>query len=105
MKIVNRGYLIVQPKQAFIDWAAKQDAEIDLFGELEPSIYLIEEDFFEDEPIIEQNFKKIFFNELESFSEDEDGYPEVKRANFDEWFSVNAGSAVYDAQKEGLHAE
>lgn len=105
MKIVNRGYLIVQPKEAFIEWATKQEPEMDLFGELEPSVYLVEEDFFEDEPIIEQNFKKIFFNELEAVSEDEDTYPEVNRANFDEWFSVSVGSAVYDAQKEGLHAE
>ena len=105
MKIVNRGFLIVQPKQAFIDWATTQDPEVDLFGELEPSVYLIEEDFFEEEPIIEQNFKNIFFNELEAVSEDEDAYPEVNRENFDAWFSVSAGSAVYDAQKGGLHAE
>ena len=43
MFIVNRGYIIVRPKQAFIDWANRMepDFEIDMDGE--PTIYLIDE--------------------------------------------------------------
>ena len=37
----------------------------------EPNVYLIEEDFFEDEPVIKANFKKIFNNEIYAVSIEE----------------------------------
>ena len=51
MKIVNRGYIIIRPKQPFIDWAIKQDEEYELDEFSEPNVYLIEEDFFEDDSV------------------------------------------------------
>ena len=102
MKIVNRGFITVRPKQAFVDWANHQDIEfqIDLNGE--PSVYLIEEDFFEIDPIIEGNYKTIFACELAAVSDDEEQFPEFKLSIFKEWFSVEAGSTVIDLEEENL---
>ena len=102
MKIVNRGFITVRPKQAFINWANQQDDEFQIDLDAEPSIYLIEEDFFDSDPIIESNFKEIFLCELEAVSDDEQHFPEIKMSVFKEWFSVEVGSTVIDLQKEDL---
>lgn len=105
MKIINRGYLIVRPLKPFLEWAMAQDDECFIDENLEASVYLVEEDFFEDEPVIEANFKKIFMNELEAVSDDEDSYPEIRMETFREWFSVEAGNNVFDCEKIGLQAD
>jgi hypothetical protein len=102
MKIVNRGFITVRPNQPFVDWANQQDEEFQIDADVEPSVYLIEEDFFEVEPIIERNFKKIFTCELEAVSDNEDDFPEITKNNFLEWFSLEVGSTVIDLQKEDL---
>lgn len=105
MKIVNRGYIIIHPKQPFIDWAVSQDEEYELDEYSEPNIYLIEEDFFEDEPVIKANFKKIFKNELNAVSDEEEIYPDITMENFEEWFSVILGNTVFDCEKGNLKGE
>ena len=105
MKIVNRGYIIVKAKQSFVYWANQLEEEFKMSSDSEPNIYLIEEDFFEIEPIIKKYFKKIFANELMAISEDESIYPEFKLEVFDEWFSYELGSTVFDTQTEQLQGE
>jgi hypothetical protein len=105
MKIVNRGYLIVRPLQPFIEWALDQDEETFMDENVEASIYLVEEDFFEDEPVIEANFKKIFLNELEAVTDDESKYPPIRMELFKEWFKVEAGNNVFDGEKSDLLAD
>lgn len=105
MKIVNRGYIIVKPLQPFIEWAMDQEEDTFIDEDVEASIYLVEEDFFEDEPVIEANFKKIFLNELEAVTDDESKYPPIRMELFREWFSVNAGNNVFDCEKNDLQAD
>ena len=105
MKIVNRGFITVRPKQAFVDWANQQDDEFQIDLNAEPSVYLIEEDFFEVEPIIESKYKIIFECELAAVSDNEDGFPEIKMKVFKEWFSVEVGSTVIDLESEPLKAD
>jgi hypothetical protein len=105
MKIVNRGFISVRPKQPFVEWANAQDDEFHIDLNAEPTVYLIEEDFFEVEPIIEANFKKMFSCELEAVSDNEEGYPEIKLEVFLEWFSVEIGSVVIDLKDEDLVRE
>lgn len=99
MKIVNRGFITVRPKQPFVDWANQQDAEFQINLNAEPSVYLIEEDFFEVDPIIESNYKAIFECELLAVSDNEDGFPEIKMGVFKDWFSLEVGSTVIDLQE------
>ena len=105
MKIVNRGYIIIRPKQAFIDWATIQDEEYSLYEFSEPNIYLIEDDFFEDEPILKANFKKIFKNELSAVSGDEEKYPAITIENFETHFTYVIGTTVFDNEKGKLEGE
>jgi hypothetical protein len=107
MKIVNRGFLIVRPKQAFCDWAKTQDPEFifDEVDDIEPSVYLVDEDIMEVEPLIEQSFKSIFLNECEAVTEDDDAIPAPTMELFESWFTVEYGGCVYDKLKTNLLAE
>ena len=64
MKFVNRGYIYVKPTKAFIEWANEHDDDYsDLTGN-EGTIYLIEEDFYDDEAMLTSKFKAIFSRSL-----------------------------------------
>ena len=102
MKIVNRGFITVRPKQAFVEWANQQDVEFQIDLNAEPTVYLIEEDFFDVEPIVESKFKQIFLCELDAVSDNEEGFPEITMSVFKEWFSLEVGSMVIDLEKEDL---
>lgn len=108
MKIVNRGYIVVTPTKLFWDWANQfeDDMEFNTEDDLEPNIYLIVEEFFDVEPIIEQNFKKIFSNELSMITENESDWPADRSMDiFLEWFDLEIGSTVFDLEKDNLKSE
>lgn len=96
MKVLNRGYIAVRPKQPFLDWANQVDEDFEIFGQVEPVIYLVEEDFIEEEPIIKKHYKDIFHSELLGVSEDENCYPEINLENFENWFELELGNTVVD---------
>jgi hypothetical protein len=107
MKIVNRGYIAIKPKNPFWEWAKTKDDSISFTedDDVEANIYLITEDFFDDGPILEQHFKKIFINELDGVCDEEDGWPEERTlALFKEWFSVELGGTVFDLEKSDLRS-
>ena len=105
MKFVNRGYMVVQPTKSFIEWANKNDEDYSDLTSNESSVYLIEEDFYDDEPVVKANFKQIFLNELMAVSEDEEVYPEITLENFNAYFSYQLGSTVFDAEASNLVAD
>jgi len=108
MKIINRGYLLVKPTQFFNDWAnqhLEDDFKLNGTEEAEPNVYLIEEDFFEVEPLLEKNFKKIFKTELLMISEEEDLWPEITMDAFLIWFEIELGSTVFDTLSTTIHSE
>ena len=104
MKIVNRAYLMVRPTLKFQTWAQITNPElmIDL-EDREGSIYLIDEDFFEEEPIIEKLHTKIMIQEFEAVTDEADLWPQnLSREGFDEYFTTEFGSMVFDAEKSDL---
>ena len=107
MKMINRGFILVTPKQPFWDWA-NQYEESFFFSEedeCEGSLYLIEEDFMDIEPILEKKFKKIFVNELSAVT-DEENFPEkLDFELFCNWFRFDFGSTVFDLEKSDLKSE
>lgn len=107
MKIVNRGYILVEPKQAFCDWAKLHDPDFDFDegDDLEGNLYLIEEDFFEYEPVLEAHFKKIMITECQAIVDSEEDIPKPTMELFVDWFSVRIGAAVFDTQKQDLKTE
>lgn len=105
MKIVNRGFISVTPKKAFFDWANTFEDDIQFQSDdiLEPTIYLIEEDFIEEGPIIERNFKGIFANELNMVTDIMEDWPEKRTMDvFNEWFEYEIGLSVFDCQSSDL---
>ncbi len=105
MFVVNRGYLIVRAKQPFVDWANEQEPDFELILDGEPTIYLTEEEFYDDALLIKENFKRIFLAELDAVSDNEDSFPEIKFNVFENWFDVETGSTVMDLLKKGLDRE
>ena len=107
MKIVNRGFIIIKPRQAFWDWA-NQFEEEESFSEAhdsEASVYLIEEDFMDIEPLLDKHFKKIMKNELAGVADEEDFPEKITLELFLEWFHIDFGSSVFDTEKSDLKSE
>ena len=108
MNVLNRGFITITPKKPFFDWSNTIDSEIQfsIEDDIEPTVYLITEDFFDIEPLIEQHFKKIFKNELTAFTEDEELWPTERNIDiFLEWFEINLGSMVFDLEKSNIIGE
>jgi hypothetical protein len=106
MRLLNRGYIVVQHRQSYWDWVKKIDKECN-FNEddnCEPTLYLIKEDFFDDDLLLEQYFKKIFYSELLSVTDNESMWPEkIDISTFDLWFSISfVGSTVIDLEKSDI---
>ena len=108
MNVLNRGFITITPKKPFFDWSNTIDSEIQfsIEDDIEPTVYLITEDFFDIEPLIEQHFKKIFKNELTAITEDEELWPTERNIDvFLEWFEINVGSMVFDLEKSNIVGE
>lgn len=105
MNIVNRGYLLIIYQQSFLDWSNQFNEVEYKEGELEPSVYLIEEEFMEEDKLIEGLFKKVMRVEFVSVTEDEDQWPEISREEFDRLFTYVSGSTVIDTIKNAIHRE
>ena len=108
MNVLNRGFITITPKKPFFDWSNTIDSEIQfsIEDDIEPTLYLITEDFFDIEPLIEQHFKKIFKNELTAITEDEELWPTERNIDvFLELFDINLGSMVFDLEKSNIVGE
>jgi hypothetical protein len=108
MNVLNRGFITITPKKPFFDWSNTIDAEMQftIEDDIEPTVYLITEDFFDVEPLIEQHFKKIFKNELTAITEEEELWPTERNIDvFLEWFDIQLGSMVFDLEKSNIIGE
>ena len=108
MNVLNRGFITITPKKPFFDWSNTIDSELQfsIEDDIEPTVYLITEDFFDIEPLIEQHFKKIFKNELTAITEDEELWPTERNIDvFLEWFDIQLGSMVFDLEKSNIVGE
>ena len=98
--MLNRGVVIVAPKQPYLDWAAGLDDSgvvPDIDGER--TIYLIPS-FESDEQaweILEEICDEIFDNELWAWHTDPSDWPQDRSfPMFQEWFHVEFHSIVED---------
>ena len=98
--MLNRGALIVRPKQPYLDWAATLDDSglvPDVTGE--QTVYLIPsfEDDDEAERILKKVYAEIFERELDGWHTDEAAWPQNRTlAMFKKWFQVELHSIVED---------
>lgn len=98
--MINRGVLIVRPRQPFLDWAAGLDDSgllPDVEGE--QTVYLIPDFGTSDEAeeIIEEVYAEIFERELYGWHTIERDWPENRTLEtFREWFTIELHSVVED---------
>jgi hypothetical protein len=99
--IVDRGFIMVEAKREFIEWIEKNSKD-SLIGleDSEPSIYLISDNFLEDELVIKQNYEEIFLYELEISGVGEDIWPEINIDNFQNYFNLKVGVSVFDLKQK-----
>ena len=99
--ILDRGFIIVEPKTDFINWIQKysKDSPIGL-EDSEPSLYLITDDFLDDDLVIKQNYEEIFLYELEISGIDDAYWPEINLDNFNCYFNTTVGVSVVDLKQK-----
>ncbi len=98
--MLNRGGLIVRPKQPYLDWAAGlDDSGLVPDPSDEKTIYLIPS-FESDEEawkIVKQIYSEVFENELYGWHTDETAWPQNRDFKmFQEWFEIELHSVVED---------
>ena len=98
--MLNRGVVIVRPKQPYLDWAAGLDVSgIAPDPDAEQTVYLIPS--YEDDKtaweILEQVHPAIFENELYGWHTDEAAWSRGRDFGmFKDWFAVELHSVVED---------
>ena len=107
-EIENRGFLLVSPKKALLEWVKKIENDSgfpeSLYSESKSeykAIYFIKPlDFVNSETIrleVEKVYKQIFKKELQNWQEDESLWPkELTIELFYDWFNVEYIDEGYD---------
>ncbi len=98
--MINRGVVIVRPREPFIDWAANlDDSGIVPQASDERTVYLIPNynDDLEAWRLLSKVYEEIFENELWGWHTDEAAWPKQRSfIMFKEWFAVEFHSIVED---------
>lgn len=98
--MLNRGVVIVRPKQPYLDWAGGlDDSGVLPSVEDEQTVYLIPsfEDDEEAESILKEIYEEIFESELHGWHTDESAWPKKRTfAVFKQWFHIELHSVVDD---------
>ena len=106
MKLVNRGFLLVKPRKEFIALALSVNPELLLDEDAEATTYLIEEEFWDDDLLIEKYAKKIWTQEFQAILE---GNSELQSptfsGNLNDFFSIELGCTVIDLLKDPITKE
>ena len=77
-----------------------------LFQNDEPSIYLIEEDFWEEDAVITTYFSKIAKSEFETVNPNKETWPIISNAEeFNAYFRYFSGNMVFDLLSIGINSE
>ena len=100
---VNRGVIVVKPRQPYVDWASDcddlptkaslKDLRIDCTTYLVPDWY----DDEEFERVLKRHSRFIFENELAGWTTDESTWPKRRGyKTFREWFDIEHHSVVLE---------
>ena len=104
IKILNRGFISVTPKPSFYEEVDKElDNPIIEFTSPEPTIYLIEEDFWDNQVVLKKHFKKIISCEKRQLSPLQQlELTEIKAENINQYFTFSFGNLVIDNEESGI---
>jgi len=106
IKILNRGFISVTPKPFFYEAAAKEmNEEVFTFKNAEPTIYLIEEDFWDNETVLKKHFKKIIATEKRQLNPSHNlKLDQINIENVGEYFTFRFGNLVIDNEDSGIES-
>jgi hypothetical protein len=104
IKILNRGYISVTPKTSFYDEILKELPEINILHQnSEATIYLIEEDFWDNESVLKKHYKKILISEKRQLSPTKKiELSQITIDNIHDFFTFSFGNLVVDNEKDGI---
>ena len=104
IKILNRGFISVTPKSSFYDEVAKElDDFMAEFTNPEPTIYLIEEDFWDNDSVLKKHFKKILSCEKRQLSPMHQlELTEITAEKMNQYFTFSFGNLVIDNEESGI---
>jgi hypothetical protein len=104
IKILNRGFISVTPKTSFYDEALKELPETTIFHQnSEATIYLIEEDFWDNESVLKKHYKKILTSEKRQLSPTKNiELSQVTIDNIHDYFIFSFGNLVIDNENGGI---
>jgi hypothetical protein len=98
MKIINRTAITIIPKQPYADWINSFENLYDYDGNQATTILIPDEyDEIDYEIYLEKIFKKIFDDQLESWTANPDEWPKKRDYQiFKEWFDVLCSDIIWD---------
>ena len=107
MNILNRGFISIKPTIEFLNWKISQSTDELIEPEqAEATIYLIEEEFWDEDELLKKYFKKIAKQELHFISETNESHPTIENVkDFLKLFTAEFGTFVYDLLKNPISSE
>jgi hypothetical protein len=104
MKTVNRSFVLVSPKTPFFDHFTPLMEEPEWAKFHEPSLYLVEEDLWNEEAVIEKYMKSIALEECSQLCDKIELFPVINDvAVFLHYFEVQLGTTVNDCLNKPLN--
>ena len=101
MNLLNRGFISIKPSKDFLNWK-KINSKEEFFEpeNPEPTIYLIEEEFWDEEELLKKYAKKIVKQEFNAIDDSITIYPKIETIDdFTKFFIYEIGSFVIDLLK------
>ena len=108
MRLVNRGVLIIKPKQPFVDWANSLPDPVRVTVEelSKDCTAILVLDVDDAEAYLRRIYRSIFEMELDGWHSDESCWPKKRDyRTFRAWFDVEFHSMVFDASDSALFRE
>ncbi len=103
---INRTAIIVKPVQPFYEWVISISPGFPVPQDLEPMIYLIEEDINDFDKWLRKNSERLFQMALEGWTTNKKQWPQKRSYKmFREWFKVDIATMVYDMEFEPIYKE
>ena len=101
MNMLNRGYISIKPTEEFLKWKISHSKEELIEPEnTEATIYLIEDEFWDENEVLKKYYKKIAKQEFNALSESIDHFPEIESIeDFSSYFEAEFGTFVFDLLK------
>lgn len=97
MKTINRAYIKITPTQKFWNILEPYIEDKEFIPFHEPTLYLIEEDVWDEDQVLMKYMKKITLNEINQLTEQQVSLEEMEHiAGFSDFFSFEIGGNVVD---------